>query len=147
MSGWVKKNRRNIDTIFKLQPLVVSQKAHKKTIYACYADFAFDYVNRDALFFKLKKRFVDGNFHSVIKSMFNKSNGRVKWKNILSSPKYGKYGVLQGEVLSPKLFTECNRDISEYMYLDRSLAVKLGGMVIMYLLFADEMLLFSDTAE
>ena len=74
-----KRNSRTIDNIFILQSLVVSQKAHKKPLYACYIDFtkAFDYVNRDALVFKLKKRFVDGKFLSVIKSMFNKSNDRV----------------------------------------------------------------------
>ena len=57
-----KRNSRTIDKIFILQSLVVSQKAHKKPLYACYIDFtkAFDYVNRDALIFKFKKRFVDG---------------------------------------------------------------------------------------
>ena len=110
-----KRNSRTIDNIFILQSLVVSQKAHKKTlIYACYIDFtkAFDYVNRDALVFKLKKRFVNGNFLSV----------------------------LQGCVLGPKIFAEFLCDISEY--LDRSLGVKLGGMVIMYLLSADDIVLF-----
>ena len=125
-----------------LQSLVGSQKAHKKPLYACYIDFtkAFDYENRDVLVFKLKKRFVDGKFLSVIKSMFNKSNGRVKWRNKFSKPIKGKFGVLQGGVLSPKLFTEFLCDISEY--LDRSLGVKLGDMVIMYLLFADDMCFF-----
>ena len=42
------------------------------------------------------------------------------------------YGVLQGGVLSLKLFIEFLCDISEY-HLDRSLGDKLGGMVIMYL--------------
>ena len=56
----------------------------------------------------------------------------------IRKPIKSKFGVLQGGVLSPKLFTE---------YLDRSLGVKLGGMVIMYLLFADDIVFFSDTAE
>ena len=77
--------------------------------------------------------------------MFNKSNGRVKWRNEFRKPIKSKYGVLQGGVLSPKLFTEFLCDISEY--LDSSLGVKLGGMVIIYLLFADDIVLFSDTAE
>ena len=108
-----KRNSRTIDNIFILQSLVVSQKAHNKPLYACYIDFtkAFDYVNRDALVFKLKKRFVDGKFLSVIKSMFNKSNGRVKWRNKLSKPIKSKYGVLQGGVLSPKLFFATSQNI------------------------------------
>ena len=111
-----KRNSRTIDNIFILQSLVVSQKAHKKPLYACYIDFtkAFDYVNRHALV-------VDGKFLSVIQSMFYKSNGRVKWRNKFSKPIKSKYGVLKGGVLSPKLFTEFLCDISEY--LDRSLGL------------------------
>ena len=118
-----KRNSRTIDNIFILQSLAVSQKANKKTLYACYIDFtkAFAYVSWDALVFKLKKRFVDGKFLWVIKLMFNKSNGRVKWRNKFSKPIKSKFGVLQGGVLSPKLFTEFLCDISEY--LDRSLGV------------------------
>ena len=52
-----KRNSRAIDNMFilTLQSLVVSQTAHKKSLYACYVDFtkAFDHVNRDALVFKL----------------------------------------------------------------------------------------------
>ena len=117
-----KRNSRTIDNMFILQSLSVSQKAHKKPlIYACYIDFtkAFDYVNRDALVFKLKKRFVDGKFLYAIKSMFNKSNSRVKWRNKFSKPIKSKYGVLQGGILNPTFFTEFLWDISEY--LDRSL--------------------------
>ena len=112
-----KRNSRTIDNIFILQSLVVSQKAYKKTLYACYIDFtkAFDYVNRDALIFKFKKRFVDGKFLSVIKFMFNKSDGRDKWRNTFSKPIKSTYGVPQGGVLSPKLFTGFLCDISEYL--------------------------------
>ena len=72
--------------------------------------------------------------------MFNKSNSRVKWRNQFGKPIKSKYGVLQGGVLSPKLFTEFLCDISEY--LDSSLGVKLGGMVLMHLLFAGDIVLF-----
>ena len=55
--------------------------------------------------------------------MLNKSNSRVKWRNKFRKPIKSKYGVVQGGVLSPKLFTEF---LSEY--LDSSLGVKLRGM-------------------
>ena len=77
--------------------------------------------------------------------MFSKSNDRVKWRNKFSKHIESKYGVPQGGILSPKLFTEFLCDISEY--LDNSLGVKLGGMVIMYLFFGDDIVLFSDTVE
>ena len=116
-----KRNSRTIDNIFLLWSLVVSQKAHKKPVYACYIDCtkAFDNVNRDALVFRLKKRFVDGKLTV---------NGRVKCRNKFSKPIKSKYGVLQGGVLSPKLFTEFFCDISEY--LDSSLGVKFDITII-----------------
>ena len=48
--------------------------------------------------------------------------------------------VIEADKYLSELFTEFLCDISEY--LDGSLGVKLGSMVIMYLLFADDIVLF-----
>ena len=63
-----------------------------------------NYLNRDALILKLQQRNVDGKFLNTIKSMFLKSSIRVKWNGKISKPIKNRYGVMQGGVLSPKLF-------------------------------------------
>ena len=67
-------NSITADNIFVLYSLVEQYKRLKKNLYVCFIDFtkAFDYINRNALIYKLFKRDVSGNFLNLIKSMFLK---------------------------------------------------------------------------
>ncbi len=56
-----------------------------------------------------------------------------------------EFGVLQGGLLSPKLFTEFLSDIDEY--LDNSDGIDMDALLIAYILFADDLILCSDTPE
>ena len=123
------------------------KKTRKKLLYVCYIDFtkAFDYLNRDALNLKLQQRNVDGKFLNTIKSMFLKSSSRVKWNCKISKPIKTRYGVMQGGVLSPKLFNEFLQDHGNY--LNPKYGLKIGYIYLAYLLFADDIVLFSEFAE
>ena len=93
------------------------KKTRKKPPNVCYIDLtkAFDYLNRDALILKLQQRNVDGKFLNTIKSMFLKSSSRVKWNGKISKPIKNRYGVMQGGVLSPKLFNEFLQELGKYL--------------------------------
>ena len=93
------------------------KKTRKKPLYVCYIDLtkAFDYLNRDAFILKLQQRNVDGKFLNTIKSKFLKSSSRVKLNGKISKPIKNRYGVMQGGVLSPKLFNEFLQDIGKYL--------------------------------
>ena len=113
-----KKYCRTSDNLFVLYNLVETQKkTRKKPLYVCYIDLtkAFDHLNRDALILKLQQRNVDGKFLNTIKSMFLKSSSRAKWNGKISKPIKNRYGVMQGGVLSPKLFNECLQDLGKYL--------------------------------
>ena len=56
------------------------------------------------------------------------------------------YGVLQGGMLSPKLFTEFLQDISK-SFPDQGEGIPVDTLLIVYLLFADDLVLFSDSAN
>ena len=130
-----------------LYNLVKTQKTRKKPFYVCYIDLtkAFDYLNRDALILKLQQRNVDGKFPNTIKSMFLKSISRVIWNGKISKPIKNRYGVMQGGVLSPKLFNEFLQDLGNY--LNPKYGLKIGDIYLAYLLFADDIVLFSEFAE
>ena len=68
-----------------------------------YIDFksALDYVYRHALLYKLLNRGVKGKILCILKSMFSKSKGRVKWNNYFSETFENLHGVLQGGLISP----------------------------------------------
>ena len=44
-----------------------------------------------------------------------KSSSRVKWNGKISKPIKNRYGVMQGGVLSPKLFKEFLQDLGKYL--------------------------------
>ena len=75
-----KKDTPVTDNIFNLNGILEKQKALKKPLYVCFVDFksAFDLVNRQALFYKLKCQDIKGNFYKVIRSMLTKAKSRVK---------------------------------------------------------------------
>ena len=134
-----KKDCRTSDNLFVLYNLVETQKTRKKTLYV------FDYLNRDALILKLQQRNVDRKFLNTIKSMFLKSSSRVKWNGKISKPIKNRYGVMQGGVLNPKLFNEFLQDLGKY--LNPKYGLKIGDIYLAYLLFADDIVLFSEFTE
>ena len=77
--------------------------------------------------------------------LFEKSQSRVRVNSILSDGIDSLYGVLQGGVLSPKLFNSYLSDISEY--LAPELGIDINGTKVGYLLYADDLVLFSTTPQ
>ena len=142
-----KTNSRTTDNIFILCAIIDKQRCLSKPLYTCFVDFtkAFDYIDRTALYYKLLNRGIDGNLLNIIKNMFSKAECRVKWDSRISDILKSEFGVLQGGMLSPKLFTEFLQDISASFDQDQGIAV--DTLLMVYLLFADDLVLFSESAE
>ena len=111
-----KERSQTMDNIFILQTLIEKQKTEKKPLYLCFVDFtkAFDYIHRLLLFKKLNQRGIKGEFLSLIVDMFCKARCRVRWNGTLGEYINSEFGVLQGGMISPKLFTEFLQDIQHY---------------------------------
>ena len=77
--------------------------------------------------------------------MFSKAECRVKWDSCISKLLKSEFGVLQGGMLSSNLFTEFLQDISKSF--DQGEAIPVDTLLIVYLLFADDLVLFSDSAK
>ena len=131
--------------IFVLYSLFQQYKKMEKTLCVCFLDVTntFDYINRNALIYKLFKRNVSGIF--LIKSMFWKWKTRVNWGKDFSMPFKSCFGVIQGDVVSPQLFKEILSDLSDY--LDPECGVKLDKKLFPHLSFADDLILFSHSAK
>ena len=69
----------------------------------------------------------------------------MKWDSHISDILKSEFGVLQGGMLSPKLFTEFLQDISASFDQDQGIAV--DTLLKLYLLFTDDLVLFSESAE
>ena len=55
----------------------------------------------------------------------------VKWNGKISKPINNRYGVMQGGVLSPKLFNEFLQDLRKY--LNPKYGLKIGDLYLAYL--------------
>jgi hypothetical protein len=125
--------------------LITRHKFKKKPLFTCFIDFtkAFDYVNRYALYYKLIHRGVNGKMLRLICDMYKKAKCRVKWKGQVGDEIESEFGVLQGGMTSPKLFTEFLHDLKEH--LDDQHGTILGSEIITYMLYADDLVLCSDS--
>ena len=85
----------------------------------------------------------NGKFLAVIKSMFRNATSHVKWGGHLGEIFENIYGVLQGGVLSPNLFKLFLEDLPDYLNAEKGIYI--GGIQIPYLLFADDLVLMSES--
>ncbi len=77
--------------------------------------------------------------------MYNKAKCRVKLKGKVGDSIDSKFGVLQGEMLSPELFKIFLSDLHEY--LSKEVGSELSATIIFYILYADDLILIADSVE
>ena len=92
--------------------------------------------------YKLLSNGISGKYFNILKSMYKNAKSRVK--SHLGKIFEKMKGVLQGGVLSPTLFKLFLNDISSY--LDKNKGVTVGDIIICYILFADDLILVSETS-
>ena len=141
---------RTTDHIYAIKT-ILNKYIHKnkKKVYACFVDFskAFDTVWRSGLYQKLLHLGIGGNFYNVVKHMYANSKFAVKKNNVRS--KLGDYqkGVRQGDGLSPLLFNIYINDIDKIFDQNTSDPVVLESTQLNCLIYADDLLLLSESKE
>ena len=95
------------DAIFALHSLINSTLRKGKRLYCCFVDYsnAFDSVSHYKLWQKLVRIGITGKLFNVIKSMYSKLKYCVKLNGKCSEFFNCSYGLMQGESLSPLLFS------------------------------------------
>ena len=143
-----KKKARPADHLFVLRNVFEKYMSQGKKIYACFVDFqkAYDNVWRTGLYYKLIKQGVDLQTVKLIKDMYEKTTQIIKMNRKVTRPLKTHKGVRQGCVLSPHLFNIFLNDLPTIF--DHSCRpVKNGSMNISCLMFADDIVLLSETKE
>ena len=142
------KDSRTSDHIFTLKALIDKYTKNKKKVYACFIDFkkAFDTVDHNALMLKLKRAGIGDLMLETLKSLYTKTkpNMMVKIKDTLTNYFKVDVGVNQGDPLSPTLFKLFINDITDY-FDNKCDPVKLGDNNINCLLYADDIIVLSET--
>ena len=133
---------RTSNNIFLLHSLVQRQLCLGKPLFICFVDVskAFDLVNRHILFFKLIKSGFLGRVIDTLRSIYKKTNFRVKTGGKLSSLIKDELGVNQGGNASPTLFRKYLVDLGEYLSKHSAFA-----SLTISSLWADDLVLLSYT--
>ena len=141
--GFVKRSM-TADNMFILNSLIQRQILNGETLMVCFVDFskAFDLISRYSLFYKLIKYGMHGRMIDTMRILYSKTHFRVKCNGQISYPVFDVSGVNQG---GSGLFRRYLADLSEY--LSCSVGVCLEEEIIVHLLWADDLLIISDTME
>ena len=141
-----RKKARTSDHLYVVNTLMRKFKHLKKKLFMCFVDFrkAYDSVWREALMYKLLEYDIRGNFYSVIEEMYKGGEACLKNDGYLSEFFQCGRGVRQGDVLSPILFNLYINDIPKLFVEDKD-SPMLGNRAIHCLLYADDLILFSQT--
>jgi hypothetical protein len=144
------KGKRTTDHLFTLYTLLEKYNTSKNNMYACFIDMrkAFDTVIHESVLLKLLNTNVNGNFYKLIKSMYENVNLSVKI-NPTERTEYFKsqVGIRQGDNLSPNLFKIILNDLPYTLEESEVDPVSLNGNHITCLMYADDLVLFSESAE
>lgn len=144
-----RKKSRTADHIVTLKTLVDKyiHNLTKAKLFTCFVDFkaAFDTISRQALFYKLLKADIGGNFLKIIQNMYKEVHFQVKLSSGLTESFASKVGVKQGCVLSPTLFNLFVSDLPS-IFTECCDPVELYDTPISCLMFADDLVLLSQTA-
>ena len=143
------KDCRTADHNFLLRTLVEKSKMNKKKLYVAFIDFkkAYDTVDRHLLFERLRKIGINGQFYRNIVSMYKNTNYSIKLKDGCIEPIHSNLGLRQGCPLSPMLFNLFIEDIGDIFTnaIDDD-PVNLQGKLISHFLYADDLVLVSESA-
>ena len=102
-----RKGRSCEDHIFTLSTIIKNRLDSSKCTFACFIDMqkAFDWVDRDLLFYKLISYNITGKIYWAIKSMYVNTQSCLQLNKIFTDWFSVLNGVKQGDDFSPTLFT------------------------------------------
>ena len=143
-----RKQRSCMDHIYSLYEILNNRRCSDQSTFACFIDMkkAFDNVNRDCLWYKLKKSGIGGPMLKAIQSLYEGVNCAVRVNDSLTPWFKVPKGVKQGCLLSPILFAIYIDDLAlSIKNLNCGIDVKDANISI--LLYADDIVLLAPTEE
>ena len=148
-----RKHHNTIDHLVTLRVLMEESRLKGKKLYCCFVDFkkAFDMVPRNNLWKRMEELQVPIEFMYAISRIYEKVMCRVHMQDQISDFFASTIGVKQGCPLSPTLFglaiDELEQMVLEFMHEEGIEEVMIKNVVIMLLLYADDVVLLAHTLE
>ena len=144
-----RSNLGTVDDIFVLHNIVDWCISNKKKLYCAFLDYskAFDNVVRDNLWYKLLKVGIRGKMITMLQSIYSSVKSSVRDSSSVTKSFECTIGVRKVESLSPFLFVMFVNDIEEHLRRTGSNGIDLGIVKLFILLYADDGVLLSESAQ
>ena len=143
------KVHRTADHVFVLSSIINKfVKTEKKKLYTAFIDFrkAYDHINRTLLFLKLQNMGIQGLFYENLKRLHESTSYMIKVEGGYLDPIQSDMGLLQGGILSPKLFNLYIDDIKD-IFDEKCDPINLHDIKLSHLLYADDLIIVSKTEQ
>jgi hypothetical protein len=146
--GTFRWDRRTEDNIFTLQGICALRKSKKGKTLLAFLDLskAFARVWREGLFYLLWKNGIQGKCWKLLRSLYSNVSNKVLFGEFESDWFDHEFGLKQGCVLSPTLFSILMNDLVS-MLSEQNLGVNLASDIINCLLFADDIVLMGKSEQ
>jgi len=143
-----RRDRSCTDHIFSFTSIVQNRLSENLPTFTCFIDMqkAFDWVDRDLLFYKLLQNNIDGRIYNAVKALYSNPVAQIKLNKAYTEWFETNSGVKQGDCLSPTLFGIYINDLVSELN-SHDLGVKLRDVKVSILLFADDIVLIAESAE
>ena len=106
---------------------------------------AYDTVDRERLWEKMRARGCSSNLMRVLRSLFDDNTSSVVVRGATTGPIRHHVGLLQGSVLSPKLYSVFIDDITNALMRESTL--EMAGMPVGVYMYADDIALLARSRE
>ena len=140
-----RRGRGTVDCLFILHGIIEMMLARGRQLYAVFVDYekAYDYLDRGAIWAKLLKGGVSSKCIRLFRNMYDKMKLEMRGDNRYFE---STLGILQGEITSPLFFSFFVRDLEDNLS-EEAIGISVFDVLIKLLMYADDMVLFSETKE
>ncbi len=141
-------NRSCEDHVFTLNSVIRNKLGKNQSVYATFIDLqkAFDWVNRDLLYFRMLASDIDGKMYQSVKSLYNDTHSTARVNSMYTDWFSVATGVRQGDTLSPTLFCLYINDLAKCL-ISLGVGVNIDDRKLCVLLYADDIVLLGESKE
>ena len=137
-----RRKRGCVDQIFSLAAITsIHCRSKGRKLFTTFVDFkrCFDSIDHNKLWSKLANLGISGKFLKVIISLYNNAHFTVRTQAGHSKKMAVSEGVLQGEILSPLLFTLFTSDMEKFFRANGACGVSINSSEdLLLLMYADD---------